>query len=623
MSFMHRICSIIGSMILITLFALTSLSFGQQLKPVVYPDDPIYFKKQFIERLHIRDRNFTNPGNPTITDWQSVIDSTWGWGEPKAEKLRIFDLFWETIDHEFPCFNGIVVNWDSLRTFYRAEIDTGNQTYGVSRGRFAGMMHHLAVQLQESHTNIDDKTVSWYTELDPGIPLLHVGAWGDNSHFGAGLTLLEDSTLLVYKAIPNHPLGLVPGDIVRGYNGVPWKDLYPQLLQAQLPMTGNWWGSSPSSYFHSWMIAAGLNWHLADTIDIVKYSSGDTLHLPTDTLLNMYGNIWCTEQMDIPGVPMPNYLAGERASYGIIQGTQIGYIYVVAWSGNVEQEFYDAVYDLMFNHQTTGLIIDFRTNYGGNMFLSDQALTLLFNTNVLTIDFAERCNPDDHFTLCPLGIYQYYVIHGSPSTYYDKPIAVLTGPGALSSGDQVAYRFKFHPMARFFGKSTSTAFNAPELLDIGNNSWSCAYARYEAHPYLNIFHWLTHRELEVNEEVWLTPDDVAQGNDTVVDAAIEWINSYTGLVNDSPLPRSLRSLTCYPNPFNASTTIEFSLPEAAHVELSVYNVLGQKVAILLDGQKEAGKHVATWDAAVAPSGKYFVRLESGPVSKTLKTLLLK
>jgi C-terminal processing protease CtpA/Prc len=196
----------------------------------------------------------------------------------------------------------------------------------------------------------------------------------------------------------------------------------------------------------------------------------------------------------------------------------------------------------MYNYNTTGLIIDFRTNYGGNMFLSDQALALLFNTDVITINFSQRCNSYDHLALCPSSNYQYYIIHGDPSNYYDKPIAVLTGPGALSSGDQVAFRFKFHRMARFFGKSTSTAFNAPTVVQIGNDSWSCRYAPFEAYLYNNINHYLTHRELEVDEDVWLAPADVAQGNDTVVDAAVGWINSQTGIVNDSQLPRSFISL---------------------------------------------------------------------------------
>jgi parallel beta-helix repeat protein len=93
--------------------------------------------------------------------------------------------------------------------------------------------------------------------------------------------------------------------------------------------------------------------------------------------------------------------------------------------------------------------------------------------------------------------------------------------------------------------------------------------------------------------------------------------------NPTPLPRHYILYQNYPNPFNASTTIEFTLPKESHVELSVYNILGQKVATLFEGQKTAGKHSVTWDAGVAPSGVYFARLKSRGNCKTMKMLLLK
>jgi len=93
--------------------------------------------------------------------------------------------------------------------------------------------------------------------------------------------------------------------------------------------------------------------------------------------------------------------------------------------------------------------------------------------------------------------------------------------------------------------------------------------------------------------------------------------------NNINLPRKPYLLQNHPNPFNASTTIEFMLPEEADVELSVYNILGQRVAILVDGRMEAGKHSFIWDGAVAPSGVYFVKLNTGSKSETIKALLLK
>jgi hypothetical protein len=79
----------------------------------------------------------------------------------------------------------------------------------------------------------------------------------------------------------------------------------------------------------------------------------------------------------------------------------------------------------------------------------------------------------------------------------------------------------------------------------------------------------------------------------------------------------------YPNPFNPSTEISFDLPNPGHVDLTVYNVLGQKVVTLIDGQREAGRHVATFKADQYSSGVYFYRIQAADFSATKKMLLLK
>ncbi|MFZ6035897.1 MAG: FG-GAP-like repeat-containing protein, partial [Patescibacteria group bacterium] len=80
----------------------------------------------------------------------------------------------------------------------------------------------------------------------------------------------------------------------------------------------------------------------------------------------------------------------------------------------------------------------------------------------------------------------------------------------------------------------------------------------------------------------------------------------------------------YPNPFNPSTTISFSLPETAEVSLSVYNVLGQRVALLVDHQVlAAGDHSIEWNAGGKATGVYIYHLETGTTSKSNKMLLLK
>jgi cytochrome c len=80
----------------------------------------------------------------------------------------------------------------------------------------------------------------------------------------------------------------------------------------------------------------------------------------------------------------------------------------------------------------------------------------------------------------------------------------------------------------------------------------------------------------------------------------------------------------HPNPFNPATTIHYELPVAGNVELSIYNVLGQRVATLVSQRQPAGRHAVQWQAADFPGGVYFYRLETGTgLFQTKKLVLLK
>jgi hypothetical protein len=78
-----------------------------------------------------------------------------------------------------------------------------------------------------------------------------------------------------------------------------------------------------------------------------------------------------------------------------------------------------------------------------------------------------------------------------------------------------------------------------------------------------------------------------------------------------------------PNPFNPSTTISYSMAEQGQISISIYNLLGQRVATLLDGFQQAGEHSLIWDASAFPSGVYFARLEGGKTTETIKMVFLK
>jgi hypothetical protein len=84
----------------------------------------------------------------------------------------------------------------------------------------------------------------------------------------------------------------------------------------------------------------------------------------------------------------------------------------------------------------------------------------------------------------------------------------------------------------------------------------------------------------------------------------------------------------YPNPFNPSTNIEYSVPRSAHVEIAIFNVTGQRVRTLVDADKAAGKYTVVWDGTNegggrVASGMYFYRMSAGDYVKSRKMILLK
>jgi hypothetical protein len=79
----------------------------------------------------------------------------------------------------------------------------------------------------------------------------------------------------------------------------------------------------------------------------------------------------------------------------------------------------------------------------------------------------------------------------------------------------------------------------------------------------------------------------------------------------------------YPNPFNPSTSFRYSIPQTSKVVIKVYDILGNKIATLMDEVKPAGTYELTWNAADLPSGVYFYQLKAGSYMNTKKMILMK
>jgi hypothetical protein len=105
--------------------------------------------------------------------------------------------------------------------------------------------------------------------------------------------------------------------------------------------------------------------------------------------------------------------------------------------------------------------------------------------------------------------------------------------------------------------------------------------------------------------------------------------TYTGLTvtavddQEQNLPTKFSLTQNYPNPFNPSTNITYTLAKSEQVRLSVFNILGQEVAVLASGEQHAGEHTVTFNGNGLTSGVYFYRLQSASNSATLKMMLVK
>ena len=153
---------------------------------------------------------------------------------------------------------------------------------------------------------------------------------------------------------------------------------------------------------------------------------------------------------------------------------------------------------------------------------------------------------------------------------------------------------------RFDGLATIPAQFDAFLIDIKTNT---AYPLYDSAPIAFITHGDAQRafRLAVGTKAFLA-----------------------GEAGEAELyPTAFELYQNFPNPFNPATQIEYTIPQTAHVELVVYNSTGQKVAVLTNDIKNAGRHAVIWNTNGLPSGIYFYRIHAEKFIKIKKCLLVK
>jgi len=198
--------------------------------------------------------------------------------------------------------------------------------------------------------------------------------------------------------------------------------------------------------------------------------------------------------------------------------------------------------------------------------------------------------------------------------------ASFSSTGPTSDG-----RIKPDLMARGVGTVCADPYG-PGYTSASGTSLSCPLVAGAAALVLQVNPTWTN--MEVLEALKNTADNASSPDDSygwgIINTYDAAFYSFPTSVNDEkPLLSEFELYPAYPNPFNPTTNIRYSLPAAENVSLAVYNNLGQKVATLIDGYREAGEHELIWNATEYASGVYYLMLRASEGQKVQKLLLIK
>lgn len=544
------------------------------------------------------------------TRWNHIIDSTWGAGIDDTAKLSMFNRIWASFDSIYPCYVHLpLYNWDSIVNDMRTKISNG-----ISKGRFAGMLNRLRRYINDAHTNMYDWRVIYPTSIYPGLPLFR----DESGKFGACITMLEDSTAMVYDAIPGHPFGLQPGDIILGYNGLPWKDLVQIILQYQMPASV-YIGSTDAATYHKYIKAAGENWYLFDTINIKK-CNGNIVSFPTSYMSPTNYSDLCTEQLPLQGVSRLTYNQfynqNKSISHGVLAGTRIGYLYMLDCSDPTGDEMYNAVKNLVEDSLVTGLIIDIRTNYGGGFGAYLKTFKYLMHGDISWVGYGERVTYNNR-----------YLMFNQPSSWYDitdndphstnMPIALLCGPEAVSAGDIFQLMYTHHPFVRTFGKSTAGAYGSTKQIPTGQPDYYAITQPVNFYEVINPTHYLSHTEYPVDQPVWFDRDSVCAGKDNIVSTAVQWIHQKLDI--PTTMNNGQNRVDIFPNPVIGMLNIMIRSTYSEDIRMVITNIYGVTIGEYTQTIRPGNNEVRLdFDDMNLPGGNYILSVESVNTGRTAK-----
>jgi spore germination protein YaaH len=221
-------------------------------------------------------------------------------------------------------------------------------------------------------------------------------------------------------------------------------------------------------------------------------------------------------------------------------------------------------------------------------------------------------------TYLNVGVTPEKLILGVPWYGYDWPVKDSTrGSQTISSGKPVYYK-DAEPMAQIYGKFFDQMTKVPWFRYKSNSQWHQVW--YDDSMSLSLKYQLVKSKNLGGIGIWALSYD---GGRREIWEGIKQAFLQTHISRMKSLPSSFKLEQNYPNPFNNSTVIEYHLPENSHVKITLYDVLGRVVKVLLDERKNPGWHRLYFSADGLPSGVYFYKLQADNFTDVKKMVIVR
>jgi C-terminal processing protease CtpA/Prc len=493
----------------------------------------------------------------------------WGTLPYPQQEYRLLALFryWNIINYYYPYKDIIDMNWDSVLVEFIPKM-----IHSADAQEFHLTFLELATRINDTHA------FTYSSVISEDI----LGFY----YFPLTLKYVEDETVIT--GVYSDSLEIQVGDVMKSING---QNIYALRDSLRKYVAGS---NNP-------VIERNINrWLLRGQEGDIQIIVEDAENQKTVSLSR---NIYISDYYELieKTGPVWDILDSDSGNFGYVD------------MGRLEvDQISDMFSDLW---ETDGIIFDIRNYPQGTMW---EMVKYLFDAPIHIANFTV---PDIAYP----GTLFWRFVHigtGDFSQTYSKPIVILFDETTISHAEYTVMAFEQHPQSIKIGSQTAAADGNVSTIYLPGGIYTYFTALGVYYPDF------THTQrvgIIPDIEVHPTIMGIRQGRDEVLEIALKQliINHVDDNISYKNTIIKFYLNQNYPNPFNPTTAIGYQLSALSDVELSIYNILGQKVVTLVDEKQKAGYHQVVWEASAYSSGVYYYVLKAGDFRDVKKMILLR